>query len=146
MKIEDVIYEIPINLTPDNLIALGERLRACDGYEKFVLTSDDDGASILGIREETDDERKIRLKTKRKKLALERYKKEEEQRRIGVILAKNPGVVYHDQPVKLNYTGLAKKLFQTPEAREALALALSEPYGHFTKDGNVISWAELSSR
>lgn len=141
MKTHDLICTLPKNPTPDNLISLAEQLRtASKMYEKFELTSDDEGADILGIREETADEQKHRLNIENEERVKEQHRKEKEQQRINAVLEKNPGVVYHKLPVQSPNRPLLKNI----DCRKVLALSMSEPYGHFTKDGRVISWYELN--
>jgi hypothetical protein len=142
MKIREEVTPIPIHITSDNLIELAQKLKAIiKKYEGFELGSDEDGACILGVREETRDERKNRLSELREERVKNRRRKEEEKRLISAILEKNPGVTYVDQPVLLS-ASIAEKM-SAPGARNGLFWSMLEPAGSFIKHGMVVSWNQL---
>ncbi len=133
MKIKHYICNIPCNITPESLVELAERLSTCEGYENFECEND----CIFGVREETESEQESRIQMEN---AERHAQAKKEQEHIEAVLAKNPGVVYTLECGKVTKDC---NIFDSEEAKKALALAMTNPGGVFTKNGKVVEWSEL---
>ena len=140
MKSEDFICIVPSNIDSSALLDIAKKLDEQSRYESFRLGFYDNEFYINGIREETEEEKKLRLASE------EKYKqhKVKDRQFIEQILALNPGIEYVNERVELKYGGFAEKLFDDRNARAELAWSMREPSGYFLRDGMRVDWFNLN--
>lgn len=147
MKTSQYIATMPREITPEAFENLAQRMRAATEFESLELLTDEEDATIVGIREETNIEMVDRVKKQALKDTLDEQREANRQRRIQEVLALNPGVVHltQNEAIKQGYvqqTSVAKAL-SAPEALQALAQSMLADDGVFVRNGKVLEWGEL---
>lgn len=138
MKNEDFICIVPPNIDSGVLFDLAKKFEEQSGYESFRLVFCDDEFSINGIREENEEEKKLRLKEE------QRQRKVKNSQFVEQVLCANPSVEYVNKRIETKDQGFAEKPVDDKNFRYQLAWAMREPSGYFLRDGKLVNWHDLN--